>query len=84
MPWQPEFWEKTLSRMLADLINWLPALGAVLLLLIIGWVVARLAQAILTGVLRRLRFDRLGERSGAITVQRSLGKVPSASLLVYD
>ncbi len=82
MPWQPEFWEKTLSGMLADLMNWLPALGAVLLLLIIGWVVARLAQALLTGVLRRLRFDRLGERSGAATVLRSLGMDSSASLLV--
>lgn len=82
MPWQTEFWAKTLSRILTDLMNWLPVLGAVLLLLLVGWAVARLAQAVLTGILRRLHFDRLGEKAGAAAMLRSLGMDPSASLLV--
>ncbi len=81
MPWEPEFWDKTLSRIFGDLVNWLPTLGAVLLLLIVGWAVARLLQAVLTRVLRRLRFDRLAERGGASRVLSDLGMDPSASLL---
>ncbi|BCR06241.1 hypothetical protein DESUT3_33100 [Desulfuromonas versatilis] len=82
MPWEPEFWTETLRRILSEIMAWLPTLGAVLLLLIVGWGVARLVQAILAGLLRRLRLDRLAERAGATRFLRDMGMEPSASKLI--
>ncbi len=82
MPWEPAFWEEMLSRILTEIMTWLPTLVAGLLLLIIGWAAARLVQAVLVGLLRRLRFDRLAERAGAARVLGDLGMDPSASNLL--
>lgn len=79
MPWDPNFWTDTLSTILSDLLVWLPNLGGALLLILVGWIVARLIQAILAGVLRRVGLDRLGERAGAGEFLTRIGWGPSAS-----
>jgi small-conductance mechanosensitive channel len=82
MPWETEFWTENLNRLLADLLLWLPALGAALALLVGGWVVARLVQALLGGLLRRVGLDRLAESAGAAKVLRDLGLESEVSRLL--
>jgi small-conductance mechanosensitive channel len=73
MPWETEFWTETMRSLLASILVWLPSLAAALLLLLFGWMVAHLVQAILKGVLLRLGLDRLAERMGATRVLHDLG-----------
>lgn len=73
MPWETQFWTETMSSLLASTMVWLPNLAAALLLLFFGWIVARLVQAILKGVLLRLGLDRLAERLGATRVLHDMG-----------
>jgi small-conductance mechanosensitive channel len=61
---------------------WLPALVSALVLLILGWVVARLVQTFLAGLLRRLGIDRLAERAGATHILAESGFDPSAANLM--
>jgi small-conductance mechanosensitive channel len=82
MPWETEFWTENLNRLVADVLTWLPALGAALLLLVGGWVVARLVQALLGGLLHRLGLDRLGESAGANKVLQDLGLEAELSRLL--
>ena len=77
MPFDPNFWTDTLSAVASDVVAWLPNLGVALLLVLIGWVVARLVQAILAGVLRRLGVDRLAERAQANKFLDQIGMGPS-------
>ncbi len=73
MFWEPEFWGAVFERILADLMQWLPALGVALVLLLVGWVAAHLAQWLVGAFARRLGIDRLGERLGAGTHLETLG-----------
>lgn len=73
MPWDPNFWTDTLSAVATDVIAWLPSLGVALLLILVGWLVARLAQAILAGLLRRVGVDRLAERANAHKLLSRMG-----------
>jgi len=65
MSLDPKSWAELLQRITTDIMAWLPALAGALALLLLGWVVARLVQAFLGGLLRRLGLDRLAQRSGA-------------------
>ena len=82
MPLDPEFWRQVLNRIASDVMAWLPVLVGALLLLILGWVVARLIQAFLAGLLRRLGLDRLAERAGATHILAESGFDPSAANLI--
>ncbi len=83
MPWEAEFWTEHLREMLiADVVQWVPLLGAALALLIIGWLTARLAQFVIKGIFKRLGLDRLGEKAGAARLLEDLGLDTSASQLV--
>jgi small-conductance mechanosensitive channel len=82
MPWDPEFWTRILSGILADLAGWLPSLAGALLLLFIGWIVARLSQVFLAGLLRRLGLDRLAERAGMTRALTNLGVETSTATLL--
>jgi len=73
MPWMSEFWTENFDRLFSEVLSWLPAVGAALALLIGGWLVARLIQALLGGLLHRLGLDHLGERAGAAKVLQNLG-----------
>lgn len=79
MPWKTEFWTENLDRLFAEALSWLPTLGAALALLLGGWIVARLVQALLGGLLHRLGLDRLGERAGTVKVLQDLGLEPTLS-----
>lgn len=78
MPWDPSFWTDTLNTILRDILAWLPNLGVALILILAGWIVGRLIQAILAGLLRRLGLDRLAQRAGASQMLERLGMGSSA------
>lgn len=78
MPGNPQFWAETVREITASVLAWLPNLGVALLLLIIGWVIARLVSAVIAGILRRLGVDRLAQRAGAGELLTSMGLGPSA------
>ncbi|UCC85746.1 MAG: mechanosensitive ion channel [Anaerolineales bacterium] len=82
MPVDPEFWTQVVNRIASDIMAWLPALASALVLLILGWVVARLIQAFLAGLLRRIGIDRLAERAGATHILAESGFDPSAANLI--
>lgn len=82
MPIDPQLWTETLSEIVRSILAWLPALGGALLLLILGWIVARLAQSLLSGVLRRLGFDRVAERAGLTNFLVNAGFEASVSRLL--
>jgi small-conductance mechanosensitive channel len=80
MPWDQEFWTDTIDQLLDSLSSWLPAIAGALLLLIAGWLVARLSQSILVRLLRRIGLDKLAERTG---IARGLVTVGSQRTLSY-
>jgi small-conductance mechanosensitive channel len=82
MPFDPEFWTETLGTIVSDIVAWLPSLLGALLWLVLGWIVARLLQFILSNLLRRLGLDRVAERAGATQVLTNAGLNPSASYLI--
>ncbi len=73
MPWTAEFWTTTLNNIVTDVTTWLPRLLGALVLFVVGWIVARLMQFILAGLLRRLGADRLAERAGVTRFLANVG-----------
>jgi len=83
MPWKAEFWTQQMREtLLIDVMGWLPKLGAALLLLIIGWLVARMVQLVIGGILKRVGLDRLGEKAGGAKLLQNLGLDSSISRLL--
>jgi small-conductance mechanosensitive channel len=80
MPWEQAFWTDTIDQLGESLAEWLPAILGAILLLIVGWLVARLLQAILVRLLRRIGLDRLAERTG---IARGLTTVSVQSTLSH-
>jgi small-conductance mechanosensitive channel len=76
------FWTGLLGRLAEDIADWMPNVAGALALLLAGWVAARLAQAFLGGLLRRLGFDRLAHRAGAGDVLKGAGLESSVSGLI--
>ena len=78
MPWDQTFLNETIKQIQASLSTWLPTILTALLLLLIGWLVARISQAVIAQLMRKLGLDRLAERTGitgglaAIGVQSNL------------
>jgi small-conductance mechanosensitive channel len=60
----------------------LPALVGGLLWLILGWIIARVVQAVVAGLLRRIGFDRVAERAGIRRWLVDAGLETSTSYLV--
>jgi small-conductance mechanosensitive channel len=54
-------------------------LAAALLLLVFGWLAARLAQFVVGGILKRIGLDRLGEKAGGARLLQDLGMDSSVS-----
>lgn len=83
MPWEAEFWTEHMREMLfTDVMRWLPMLGAALVLLVFGWLAARLAQFVVAGILKRVGLDRLGEKAGGARLLQDLGMDSSVSRLL--
>lgn len=78
MPEDPQFWTNTLQEITAEILAYLPNLGVALVLLVVGWLIARVISAILGGILRRVGVDRLAQRAGAGDLLTSMGFGPSA------
>ncbi len=64
MPFDTEFWSQLLGDIVSKVMVWLPSLVGALVLLLGGWVAARLIQLFLAALLRRLGVDKLSERAG--------------------
>ena len=82
MPFDPQFWTGLWEDTIGAVVMWIPNLLGALALLIIGWLVARLAQFIVGGLLRRLRLDVLTERVGISRTLSNAGVDPSVSSLM--
>jgi len=51
-------------EMLTEIMSYLPVLLAALLILIIGWMFAKIIKSIVNGVLKVVRFDSLADKAG--------------------
>ena len=82
MPWDQAFWTETINEIQSSLSTWLPAILGALLLLIIGWLVARISQAVVARLLHRLGLDRLAERTGIAQGLTTIGVQSTLSYLL--
>lgn len=82
MPFDPQFWTNLWEETLGTVFMWLPNLLGALVLLLAGWLIARLVQFIIGGLLRRLRLDALTERVGISRLLSNAGLDPSAANLM--
>ncbi|MGD2077030.1 MAG: mechanosensitive ion channel [Chloroflexota bacterium] len=80
MPWDQQFWTDTIDQLGESLAQWLPAILGAIILLIVGWLVARLVQAVLVRLLRRVGLNQLAERTG---IDRGLSTIGTQSTLSY-
>ncbi len=78
MTLDPGYWLQTVQDILTTILAWLPSLAGALLLLLLGWVVARIVQFVIGGLLRRVHLDRLSERAGIAKILSDAGLDPSA------
>ena len=76
----PQLVIDALIRIVTDIVAYLPSLANGLLVLLVGYLVARVVRWVLRAVLRRVGIDPLAERSGVGTGLRRLGipLIPSA------
>jgi len=82
MPFDPQFWMNLWEETLRAVVIWLPNLFGALILLFFGWLVARLVQFIIGGLLRRLRLDALTDRVGIARILSNAGLEPSMANLL--
>ena len=70
-----------LTKIVTDIINFIPNLVNGLIILVVGYLIARLVRWIMATVLRRLKFDPLIERTGITGSLRGLGvKMPLSEI----
>lgn len=82
MPWDQTFWIETIKQIQSSLSTWLPTILTALLLLLVGWLVARVSQAVIANLMRRLGLDRLAERTGITRGLATIGVQSNLSYLV--
>ncbi len=82
MPFDTGFWEQIWGDFLSAAVVWLPRLAGALVLLVVGWLIARLVQFLLRNLLGRLGLDRLAERAGISAVFTDAGLDPSIASLI--
>lgn len=71
-----------LTKIVTDIINFIPNLVNGLIILVIGYLIARIVRWVLATVLARLKFDPLIERTGITGSLRGLGvKTPLSWIL---
>jgi hypothetical protein len=82
MPSLTELWTQIVEQFQAVTASALPPLVGALILLLVGWLLALLGRAIVSGLLRRIGLDRLAERLG---IEQTLGQIrietPISSIL---
>jgi small-conductance mechanosensitive channel len=82
MPWEQDFWTETINTMQSSISIWVPKILGALLLLLIGWLVARFSQTVIVWLLRRLGLDRLAERTGIARMLTNMGAQNTLSFLL--
>lgn len=86
MPWDTQIWLEIITSALTEMLNrvaaFLPNLVGALSVLLIGWLLAWLAQRVARRVLARLGFDRLAKRAGVTDALTRAGIETPASHLV--
>ena len=82
MPWDETFWIETINQIQSSLSTWLPAILGALLLLLAGWLVARISQAVIARLLHKLGLDRLAERTGIAKGLTTIGAQGNLSYLL--
>lgn len=71
-----------LTKIVTDIINFIPNLVNGLIILLVGYLIARVVRWVLATVLRRLKFDPLIERTGITGSLRGLGvRTPLSEIL---
>ncbi|MDX1377897.1 MAG: mechanosensitive ion channel [Anaerolineales bacterium] len=63
MPFDPQFWTDLWEETLGAVVMWLPNLVGALVLLVIGWLVARFVQFLIGSLLRRLKLTNPSRRT---------------------
>ena|SRR5438105_4551401 len=74
----------SMAAALALLLGGIPKLIAFVFILIVGWIVATILGNVVTGVLRRIEFERIAERTGLRGFVRQMGMQMTASQLIGD
>src|SRR4051794_19292094 len=70
-----------LTKIVTDIINFIPNLVNGLIILLVGYLIARIVRWIMATILRRLKFDPLIERTGITGSLRGLGvKMPLSQI----
>ncbi len=82
MPFDSAFWTQIWGDFLSAAVVWLPRLAGAFVLLLLGWLVARLARFLLRNLLGRLGVDRLAERGGISKLFTDAGLDPSIANLI--
>lgn len=77
-----ELWTQIVEQFQLVAASALPLVAAALLLLLVGWLLALLGRAIISGLLRRLGLDRLAGQLGIDQGLRQMGiEAPASSIL---
>ncbi len=71
-----------LRQIVAQILAILPNVLAALAILIVGWIVARLVDSVVTRVLQRLGFNRMAERAGIGSFMKNAGFTQEPSWVV--
>lgn len=67
---------------LTTVFNFVPHLVGFLVIALVGWLVGWIFDKVVTGILRKVGFDRLSDRVGLTNMERRMGwKIDSAQLL---
>ncbi len=73
---------ESLNRTVTDIVNFIPRLLNGLIILVIGYLIARLVRWLVGTILRRLSFDPVVERTGVTGTLRGLGvKMPLSRII---
>jgi small-conductance mechanosensitive channel len=82
MPSLTELWTQIVAQFQSVTASALPPVLAALLLLLVGWLLALLGRAIVSGLLRRVGLDRLAQRLGTDQALTQLGIETSVSSIL--
>ena len=86
MPWDPQNWIEIITSALTEMLNqvaaFLPNLVGALFVLLVGWLLAWLAQRVARRLLAQVGFDRLARQAGVTDALDRAGVTASTSHLV--
>ncbi|MCD6081254.1 MAG: hypothetical protein J7J54_07410 [Candidatus Omnitrophica bacterium] len=81
MDWKQIWWDPV-SGVLSRVLNFLPYLLGALIVLVVGWIVAKLIQKLATRIFKWLRFDTISDKSGLTNLLKNTGIKYTLSQLI--